>query len=146
MEEYGHDENGIPRLVIPSIRAYPFVKEVFVQLKTKSPEEVYFFMDEGCLTHPFALSKLLKKLNLDFERQTWGDENTLPEGDNYLLIGAGRVSRRKDSEKVILVKDKKSVAYSIGPHRDGLVDVAKKYLPQEFEFRLGNETIKGGFH
>jgi len=136
-EEYGYDENGRARIIIPDMIESP--KKV-VQLEIG--EINYLITNKYASTHSGLLWNTLEEFGITKFDKVIGLVSELevpaPNGDNYKLIGAGEVFRKNKNE--IDIKGK-SGDYNITINESHLIELLPCF-PKEMVVKLNGKILE----
>jgi len=132
MEEYGHDEQGRARIILP-----PQGLGKVIQIKIKEPEEGLFIGGDENKYHSLLLKDTLEKFNLGFDGKEVGPPlrrrfKPNVEGENYTLFNAGKT--RREGNIIYVGEFSSDYVDEIGWFREEHLDKIIPFLPNEIKF------------
>ncbi len=129
MEEYGHDEQGRARIVLP-----PQGLGKVIQVKIKEPEDWLFIGKRLSILHSDMLKESLETFGLHYDEKEIDGGRLIvnPEGDNYLLVEAGKTKREGD---VIEIGDK-SLDYNLWFEGKYFDKILPCFIPNNIKFKF----------
>lgn len=137
-DEYHHDDQGRPRIILP-----PQGAGKVIQVRIKHPENFLFVCGRFNEFHCSILEEALKKFNLEYDGEEIDsnreDQRYMPnrEGDNYVLINAGSTNRNGNNILIGGVSGDYLILFNEEP-----LEKVIPHIPEEIKFKyvMGEPT------